>query len=109
MKVVRSDDDDRFDAVGTRGLTGHHFAIVRVAAVCRQTEIASRRARVFGVRRQGTGFQLDQIVEPHRHPVNRADEGVASAADHADAQTSALESIDRGRVNHRLSLLCRAV
>ena len=104
VKVVRSDDDDRLDAVGTRGLTGRHFAIVRVATVCRQTEIGSRRARVFGVRRQGAGFQLDQIVEPHRHAMNRADEGVAPAADHADAQTSALQSVDGGRVNHRLSL-----
>ena len=36
--------------------------------------------------------------------MNRADEGVAPAADHADAQASALKSVDGGRVNHRLSL-----
>ena len=104
VKVVRSDDDDRLDAVGTRRLAGRHFAIVRVAPVCRQTEIGSRRARIFRIRRQGAGFQLDQIVEPHGHAMHRADEGVAAAADHADAQPSALEPVDGGRVNHRLSL-----
>ena len=47
-------------------------------------------ARVFGIGGQGAGLQLDQIVEPHRHAMHGADEGVAAAADHADAQASAL-------------------
>ena len=89
---------------GARGLAGRHFAIVRVGPVRRKTEIGARRARVFGVRGQRAGFQLDQIVEPHRHAMNRADEGVAPAADHADAQAPALQPVDGGRVNHRLSL-----
>ena len=102
--MVRGDDDDGLYAVGTRGLADRHFAIIRVAPVGRKPEIGSRRARVFGVRGQGPRFQLDQIVEPHGHAMNRADEGVASAADHADAQASALKPIDGGRVNHRFSL-----
>ena len=104
VQVVRGDDDDGLDAVRTRRLANRHLAIVRVGPVGRKPKIGARRARVFGVRRQGAGFQLDQIVEPHRHAMNRADEGVAPAADHADAQASALQSIDGGRVNHRLSL-----
>ena len=89
--MVRGDDDDGLDAVGARSLAHRHFAIVGVGPVGRKPEIGARRARVFGVRRQRAGFQLDQIVEPHGHAMNRADEGVAAAADHADAQPSALE------------------
>ena len=102
--MVRGDDDDGLDAVRTRGLAGRHFAIIRVTPVGRKPEIGARSARVFGVRGQSAGFQLDQIIEPHGHAMNRADEGVASAADHADAQASALKPIDGGRVDHWLSL-----
>ena len=108
VKMVRGDDDDGLYAVRARRLADRHFAIVRVGPVRRKPDLGARRARVFGIRRQSAGFQLDQIVESHGHAMNRADEGVASAADHADAQASALQSFDGGRVDHRLSLECRA-
>jgi hypothetical protein len=104
MQVVRGDDDRGLYAVWARRLADSHFAIVRVGPLRRKTEVGARRARVFGVRRQGAGFQLDQIVEPHGHAMNRADECVTPAADHPDAQASALKPIDGGRVNHRFSL-----
>ena len=102
--MVRGDDDDGLNAVRARRLTNRHFAIIRVGPIGRELKIGARSARVFGVRGQRARFQFDQIVEPHRHPVNRADEGVAPAADHADAQASALKPIDGGRVDHRFSL-----
>ena len=95
---------DGLDAVRARRLADRHFAIVRVGPIGRKTEVGARGARVFRVRRQSAGFELDQIVEPHRHPMNRADEGVAPATDHADAQASALKRLDCGRVDHQLSL-----
>ena len=100
--MVRGDDDDRLDAVRTRRLAKRHFAVVRVGPVGRKPKLGARGARVFSVRRERAGFELDHIVEPHRHPMNRADEGVAAAADHADTKASALQPIDGGRVDHRL-------
>jgi hypothetical protein len=86
------------------GLAKRHLAIVRVAAIRSKPKVSARRAGVFSVGRERAGFKLDQIVEPHGHAMNRADESATPAADHADAQASALEPIDGGRVNHRLSL-----
>ena len=50
VQMVRGDDDDGLYAVGTRGLAGRHFAIIRVTPVGRKPEIGARSARVFGVR-----------------------------------------------------------
>ena len=103
VQVVRGYDDDSLDAVRTGRLANGHFAIVRVGPVRRKPKLGARGARVFDVRRQSAGIELDHIVEPHGHAVNGADESVAPAADHADTQASALETIDGGRVDHRPS------
>ena len=102
VKVVRGDDDRGLDPVRALGLANRHFTIVRIGPVGREAQVGAGGARVFRVRGQGARLQFDQIVEPHRHAMNRADERVAAAADHADAQASAPGPLDRRGVDHRL-------
>ena len=86
MQMVGRDDDDRLDAVGPGRLGPRHLAVIGIAAVGGEADVGSRRGRVRRVGRQRAGHQRDLVVEPHRQPMHRADEGVAPAADHADPQ-----------------------
>ena len=102
VQVVGGHDRHGFDAVRPGRFPRGHLAKVRIDAVGRETEIGAGRAGVLGVGRQRPGLELEQVVEPHRHPVHRADEGVAAAADHADAQALALDGLARCGVDHSL-------
>ena len=63
-------------------------AIVGVAALGRDADLGRRSGGVLRIGRERPGDQRDLVVEPHREPVHRADEGVAAAAHHPDPQPS---------------------
>ena len=99
MEVVRRDDDDRLDAVRPLGLGFGHLAIVGIGAVLGDADIEAGKPRVFGIGGQRAGNQLGSIVEPERHAVDRADEGVAAASHHAQRRRLRTDLV-AGCVNH---------
>lgn len=83
------DDDHRLDAVRPRRFGLCHRMVVSIAALRRDADLGGRCRGVFGIRRQRTRHQRDLVVEPYGQPMNRADEGVAAASNHADRQAFA--------------------
>ncbi len=88
MQMVRRNDGDRVDRVGARRLGFGHGGEVRINAIRREAEILARQPRPLGIGGQCARDELPAVVEPGDHPVHRADERAASAADHAQPQAA---------------------
>ncbi len=86
MEMVGRDDRDGIDAVVALRLAGRHVPPRAVDALALEAEVEAGGFRVLGIGRQGAGHDLPFVVEPSRHPVDRADEGAAPTAHHAQAE-----------------------
>ena len=65
----------------------------------RKPKVGARGTRIFRIGGKCSGLELDQVIEPHRHAMHRADESVAPAAHHPDPEPPA-EALNGGCVNH---------
>ncbi len=99
MQMVRRDDDDRLDAVGTLRLGLGHLPIVGIGAVFGDADVDAGKPCVLGIGGQRAGDQLGAVVEPERHAVDCPDEGVAAASHHAQTQAARTDLV-AGSVNH---------
>ncbi len=89
MQMVGRDDRHRLDAVGTRRLRARHRAVIGIGAVRRDAELGRGEGGIGRIGGERAGDERDAVVEPHRKPVHGADEGAATAADHAHPQPRA--------------------
>ena len=88
MNIVRGDDGDDVDPVGTVALAFHHRLPGLVAAVRGEVRLAAALARPFGIGGERAGDELVAIVDPGGEAMHWADEGARAAANHAEAQAS---------------------
>jgi len=86
MHMVRRDDRDDVDAVGSLRLRLRHLGKARIGAVRRDMQLGCAGTRPLRIGRQSSRDELKAVVEPRGDAVDRADEGALSAADHAQAQ-----------------------
>ena len=75
----------RLLALARKGPEARHAAPVAVTAHRIEPQVPPRLDRPLRIGAERAGDQLITIVEPSRDPVRLADEGAASAADHAQA------------------------
>jgi hypothetical protein len=88
VHVVGRDDGHRLDAVFSRASRFGHLDEVAIGAVRREAEIGGRRLRFFRRRGKRAGDQFVAVVDARGDAVHAADEGVAPAADHAEADAA---------------------
>ena len=88
MLVVRGDDDDEIQSFrgGPRRLGHRHLAMAAVDAIGRKEQIRARITRTLGVRRERARHQFRLSVHLRGDAVHAADEGAATATDHAETQ-----------------------
>jgi hypothetical protein len=90
MQMIGRDDGDDIDPVGPRCLARRHLGEAAIGAVGGDAETRREAAAAFRIRGQRARHQLVAVVEPRRHAMHRADEGIGAAADHAEAQAALL-------------------
>ena len=80
--MVRRDDRNRFDAVGSRSLGLRHGAEVRVGSIGPQADRRRRTDRFVWRGRERAGDEFITIIQARGDAVDGADEGAFSAAYH---------------------------
>ncbi len=85
MKKVGRDDGNEINPLirRQRGLSLRHFRVAAIDALGIQEKLLARRLGIFRVGGKCPGDELNLAVEIGGQAVNRADEGVLAAADHA--------------------------
>jgi hypothetical protein len=81
--MVRRDDRDRFDTVGSRGLGFRHGAKVGIGSIGPKADSLRRSDRFIGRGRKRAGDEFVTIVQARGDTVNGADEGTFPAAYHS--------------------------
>ena len=101
------DDGDGVDAVLAARLAAGHVGKAVIAARRVKPEVGARGLRLLGAGGKAAGDQFVLVVDPGGDAVDGADEGVASAADHAKAQAGARRCGQRRWPWSSLVILCR--
>lgn len=88
VEVIADDDRHEVDAVAQRalGLGLRHLGVRSVHAGGIEAEVLAGEAGLLGVRGERAGDEVNLAVEGRGHAVDAADEGAATAADHAHAE-----------------------
>ena len=88
VEVITRDDRHEVDTVSERALSFGlgHLGVRSVHAGGVEAEVLAGEAGLLGVRGERAGDEVDLAVEGRGHAMHAADEGAATAADHAHAE-----------------------
>jgi hypothetical protein len=74
--------------IGQLAFLFDHFFVGRIYSALREEKVFTGLARIFGVAAEGAADEFDEAIHVGRDAVDRADEGVAAAANHSHSKLS---------------------
>ena len=88
MKMIRRNDRDDVNAVGTLRFRGGHLGEAAVGAIGRDVQIGSGLAATLGIGRERGGDELISIVDARGYAMDGADEAAGAAAYHTETEAT---------------------